>query len=146
MVVLLIITALGTILLGHLVMRRLDLFIDRGGITDSPQGRINRGMLVYGAPDAAEKMQKAGIKCALLTTSDFPEDGFFSALLALSADDLGNLAVCGAAKRADPGIYIIARCNSPELRGVFEAAGAKRLLCAGEPIEGLLAEMRGDGR
>lgn len=143
MTVLLIIASIGVILLGYLVMCRLDNFLERGGIPDSPKGRANQGVLVYGAPDVAEKINRSGMKCKNLTTLPFPEDGFYSALFALSGDDRGNLAICHAAKRADPGITIIARCSAPELRGVFETMGANRLLATGEPIDALLAELRG---
>lgn len=146
MTVLLIITTLGILSLGYLVMHRLDTFLERGNLLDSPQGRANQGILVYGAPDIAEKLHKIGMKCHIVTTGSFPEEGFYSALFALSGDDRKNLAICSAAKRADPGITIIARCNEPELRGVFQATGVQKLLDAGEPIDGLLAELRGAGR
>lgn len=146
MTVLLFITAIGVILIGYLAMCRLDHFLERGGILDSPQGRANQGVLVYGAPDVAEKIHKTGMKCKNLTALAFPEDGVYSALFALSSDDRGNLAICHAAKHADPEITIIARCSAPELRGVFEALGATRLLGTGEPIDALLAELWGADR
>ncbi|MPM92332.1 hypothetical protein SDC9_139467 [bioreactor metagenome] len=142
MAVLLIFTALGTFLLGYLVMYRLDLFFAKSGFLDGPTGRINQGVLVYGAPDVAEKLNKSGMKCKVLMTLPFPEGDYYSAVFALSGNDEQNLAVCHAAKRADPGIYIIARCNTPALREIFEDTGAERLLAAGEPIDPLLAEMR----
>ncbi len=146
MAVLLTITTLGSLLLGYLVMCRLDNFLERGSILDSPQGRANQGVLVYGAPDVAEKIHRTGMKCKNLATLAFPEDGFYSALFALSSDDRSNLALCSAAKRADPGITMIARCNAPELRSVFQAVGVSRLLGTDEPIDVLLAELWGVGR
>ncbi|MEA4933787.1 MAG: NAD-binding protein [Lawsonibacter sp.] len=146
MTFLLFITTLGVILLGYLVMCRLDNFLERGGILDSPQGRVNQGVLVYGAPDVAEKINRAGMKCRNLAALPFPEDGLYSALFALSGDDRGNLAICHAAKHADPGITIIARCSAPELRGVFETMGANRLLGTDESIDALLAELWGASR
>lgn len=146
MAVLLLITAIGVVLLGYLVMCHLDHFLERGGILDSPQGRANQGVLVYGAPDVAEKIHKAGMKYKILTALTFPEDGLYSAVFALSSDDRGNLAICDAAKRADPEITIIARCSAPELRGVFETMGVHRLLGTGESIDTLLAELWGADR
>lgn len=142
---LLVVGLLGIILLGFVVMRRIDRFMESGGITDSLQGRANNGVLVFGAPEAVAKMAKAGIKCAELTEPALPEDGSYSALFALSGDDMANLALCHAAKKADPGITVVARCGSPELRGVFADAGADCLLTAGEAIGPLLARLRGDG-
>ena len=141
MKVLLGIASLGIILLGYLIMCRVDKFLERGGILDSPQGRANQGILVYGAPDVVKKIHKRGMSCRTLTTLTFPEDGLYSALFALSGDDCGNLAVCHAAKRADPGITIVARCSTPQMRDAFKAAGVHKVLDAGEPIDGLLAEL-----
>ena len=146
MTVLLILATLGTFLLGYFIMRRLDLFFEKDSFLDGPQGRVNQGILVYGAPEVVEKIKKSGMKCNALMTSSFPEDGFYSALFAFSRDDLKNLEICHAAKCADPGIYIIARCNAPDLRKVFEDAGTDQLLSAGESVDVLLAEMRGIGK
>lgn len=146
MTVLLILATLGAFLLSYFIMRRLDLFFEKDNFLDGPQGRANQGILVYGAPDVVEKMKKSGMKCSALTALSFPEDGFYSALFAFSSDDLKNLEICHAAKCADPGIYIIVRCNTPDLRKVFEDAGADRLLSAGESVDVLLAEMRGIGK
>jgi hypothetical protein len=146
MTILLVISTLGVVVLVFFVMLRLDNFLGKGGILDGPQGRANQGVLLYGAPDAKEKICRMGLKCTTLTMLSFPEDGFYSALLALSRDDNGNIALCHAAKRSDPGIVIIARCNAPEQRGVYEAVGVNRLLDAGEPIDGLLTELWGINR
>lgn len=146
MTILLIISTLGVMLLGYVVMLRLDNFLAKGGVLDGPHRRANRGILLYGAPDAKERICRMGLKCTTLTMLSFPEDGFYSALLALSRDDGGNIAICHAAKCSDPGIAIIARCNAPELRDVYEAVGANRLLDAGEPIDGLLTELWGINR
>ena len=146
MTVLLILATLGAFLLSYSIMRRLDLFFEKDNFLDGPQGRANQGILVYGAPDIVEKMKKSGMKCSPLTTLSIPEDGFYTALFAFSGDDLKNLEICHAAKDADPGIYIIVRCNTPDLCKVFEDAGADRLLSAGESVDVLLAEMRGIGK
>lgn len=146
MTVLLIITTVGVILLGYLVMCRLDNFFERGGILDSPQGRANQGVLIYGAPDVAERIQKIGMKSKNLTTLSFPEDGFYSALFAISDNDQDNLAICYAAKQADPGIAIIARYNTAKVRSTFEAIGADSLLNVNEPVDTLLAELWGVGK
>lgn len=146
MTVLLIITTLGIILLGYAVMYRIDHFMERGGFADSPQGRANQGLLIYGAPELVPRMQRAGVKCKALADPAFPDDGLYAALFALSEDDYKNLAVCKAAKDIDPGIYIVARCGAPELCVIFEITGADRLLGAGEPVDTLLAELCGAGR
>lgn len=146
MTILLILSTLGVMLFGFFVMLRLDNILAKGCILESPHSRANQGVLLYGAPDAKEKICRIGLKCTTLTMLSFPEDGFYSALLALSGDDGGNIAICRAAKRSDPDIAIIARCNAPELREVYEAVGASRLLDAGESIDGLLTELWGINR
>lgn len=140
---LLIISMLGMILLGYVIMCRIDRFIEKGGIIDSPQGRENQGTLVYGAPEAILKIQKAGMKCRTLMNPIFPEDGLYSAFFILSGDDQINLVLSRAAKKFDPGIFVIARCNDPKLIDIFGAAGADRVLRLDEPIDSLLAEIRG---
>jgi len=42
MAVFLVLFALGFVYLGYLVMRRIDRFIDGGGVIDSPRGRAER--------------------------------------------------------------------------------------------------------
>lgn len=143
MTILLTVATMGMLMLGYFVMRRLDNFIERGGILDSPQGRANQGVLIYGAPEVEEKIHKIGMKCKILTEPIFPADGPYAALFALSRDDRGNLALCHMARQADPGITIIARCGAPNLQGVFETMGVSRLLGADESVGPLLAELRG---
>ena len=145
MAVLLGVVTLGAVLAGWLVMRRIDAFLDRGGILDSPQGRANRGVLVYGAPEAVSRLQRAGVRCAAIREEVFPEDGLYAALFALSADDGMNLSLIHSARRADPGIYVLARCNAPGLSPAYEAAGAARLIGPGEPVEALISELGGIG-
>ncbi|WZL79254.1 NAD-binding protein [Eubacteriales bacterium mix99] len=143
MILFLIIVSAGVVMLGYLVMCRIDHFIERGGILESPQGRANQGVLVYGAPDVAEKINKMGMKCRNITAQSYPEDGCYSILFALSDEDKDNLAICHDAKSTDPGIAIVARCNTPNLRDIFINEGVDRLLSAGEPIDSLLTELWG---
>ncbi len=141
--ILLMIAAVGLIALGYLIMYRIDRFIGSGGVLDSPQGRANCGVLLYGAPEIALQIQKMGMKCTLMENPVFPDKGFYSAVFALSAGDPGNLTVCRAAKRTDPSIYMVARCNEPELREAFEAAGVDYVLGGEETVDSFLAELRG---
>ena len=143
LILFLIIVSAGVVMLGYLVMCRIDHFIERGGILESPQGRANQGVLVYGAPDVAEKINKMGMKCRNITAQSYPEDGCYSILFALSDDDKDNLTICHDAKSTDPGIAIVARCNTPNLRDIFINEGVDRLLSAGEPIDSLLTELWG---
>jgi hypothetical protein len=129
---------------GYYVVTGVDRFIARGGITDSPPGRGNQGILVYGPPQAAADIQKTGMKYRVIQSLPIPEDGYYSALFALSEDDFGNLAVCKAAKRLDPGIYMVARCGTENLRSSFEEAGVTLLLGQSEPVEALVAGMFGE--
>ncbi|MPM37539.1 hypothetical protein SDC9_84157 [bioreactor metagenome] len=130
---------------GYYVVAGVDRFLARGGIADSPQGRANKGILVYGSPQTAAGIQKAGMKYRVIESLPIPEDGNYSALFALSEDDFGNLAVCKAARRLDPGIYMVARCGTEELRSSFVETGVTLLLSQSEPVEPLLAGIIGEG-
>ncbi|WP_312938971.1 hypothetical protein [Oscillibacter sp.] len=143
MTILLAATTVRLLVLGFFVIQRLNNFIERGGFLDSPQGRANQGILIYGAPEIEENIHKRGMKCRILTDPIFPEDSLYSALFALSQDDCANLALCHTARQADPGITMIARCSAPNLQDVFEALGVIRLLRAEESVSLLLAELGG---
>ncbi|HWP79282.1 MAG TPA: hypothetical protein VN446_01455 [Candidatus Acidoferrum sp.] len=127
--------------LGYLVAAGVDRFTARGGIAESPQGRANRGVLLYGSPQAEVALKRAGVKCRVLTEPSMPQDGSYTALLALSEDDAANLALCRAAFRLDPGICIVARCATPELQDSFREAGAGLLLGRGEPADTVIARL-----
>ena len=143
MTALLIVALFGIALLVYDAMRRIDRFIEKGGLADSPQGRANRGILVFGSLEAADKFKHVGLRFRVLHQPIFPEDGCYSALFSLSANDDENLILCCAAKRSDPGIYLIVRCNSPQLHSIFETIGANCILNAGECIDTLLEELGG---
>lgn len=146
MTVFLIIMLLCIFILGYLVMCRLDNFFDKGGIIDSPKRRENQGVMVYGASDVAQKIRNFGIKCRVLTEPVFPNDGYYSALFALSSDDGNNLLICSATKQEEPGVCVIVRSNSSQSDEVFKTAGVNFILGPGEPIDGLLTEMWGIGK
>lgn len=146
MMVLLSVATLGLIVFGYFVMCRLDSFIERGGFAGDTLGRANYGALVYGSPKAVASIQKAGIVCRQLEMPTFPDDGPYSAFFVLSQDDCENLALCYSAKRADSGIYVVARCNTPVLYRAFEAAKADRILASEEQVDALFADFGGVGR
>lgn len=138
---LLIISIIGTILFGYFIICRISKSIESGRFIDSPQGRANHGILVYGVADVAKKISEHGIKCQIVTDLVIPENGFFSALFALSANDMDNLMICCAAKKADPDIYIIAWCNDVQHDKIFIEVGASYVLSPHETIDGLLSEL-----
>lgn len=144
MVLFVIAFSLGMLVLGYLVMRRIDSFLERGGIIDSPQGRAHRGVLVYGPPALIPKIERAGLPCKMLAEPSFPDEYRYAALFILSENDSANFALLVAAKRADPDIFVIVRANARELREAFGNAGANRVICEGESLESLLAELTGD--
>jgi hypothetical protein len=136
--------SLGMLVLGYLVMRGIDGFLERGGIIDSPQGRAHRGALVYGPPGVIPQIERAGLPCKLLAEPSFPDEYRYAALFILSENDGANLALLLAAKRADPDIFVVARANARALYAAYGNAGANRVICEGESLESLLAELSGD--
>jgi len=139
-----ILTAAAVLLLGFWLMKRIDDLMASGRIVDCEAARINCGALVYAAPEIHKYLCKAGIRCVTLTRPQYPDEGFYSALFALSESDLDNLALCRAAKEHDLGVYIVARCCDAALYGVYRDIGVDRILRAGEPEGAIAAELWGD--
>jgi hypothetical protein len=142
MSVLLVITTLGIIFLGYLIMRRIDNFMAGGGFADSREGRRKMGVLVFGSHAAACAALDAGIQCTELTEPVLPQDnGYYSAIFILSEREPENLALCRAARREDPDILIIVRCADSCLKEVYTELGACHILTPDQPVEAMLSEL-----
>jgi len=132
----------GTVLFGYFVVRRMDRFFSYRGPDSAPPGRQKAELLVFGTPAELERIQAAGFRCLMADAFFLPENGCFSALLALCGDDAENLAMCRKMRRCDPEIYVIARSGTALLSEAYTAAGADRILLPGESLEGILNELR----
>ncbi len=130
----------------YFMMCCLDDFIERGGIIDSPQGRSNKGVVIYGSIDIVEKLKKIGINYCHLKDPVFPEDGFYLMIFVLSPDDGKNLSLCLDARHSDPDIYIVAQCNRPYLQNVFKDVGANYIINPDDSIDRILLEIWGNDR
>lgn len=144
MSVLLVITALGILLLGYLIMRRIDNFIAGGGFVESWEGRKKMGVLIFGSHAAACAALNAGIQCTELTEPALPQDnGYYSAIFLLSEQESENLVLCRAVHREDPDLLIIVRCADTRLKEVYTKLGACHILSPDEPVEAMLSELWG---
>ncbi len=138
------VTALGIIILGYVMMRRIDNFIADGGFVDSREGRRRMGVLIFGSHAAVSAALNAGIQCTELTEPVLPQDnGYYSAILVLSEYESENLALCRAAHQEDPDICIIVRCADSRLKEVYTKLGACRIFTPGEPVETMLSQLWG---
>jgi hypothetical protein len=100
-------------------------------------------ILIYGAPDLEKKFRHSGIKCRQLALPIFPRSPHYSALFALSNNDILNLKILTMAKTSDPDVMLIARCNHASMMEVFKSIGVDRILTAAEPIDPLIDELQG---
>lgn len=138
------VTALGIIILGYMIMRRIDNFITDGGFVDSREGRRKMGVLIFGSHAAACAALSAGIQCTELTEPALPQDNcYYSAILVLSERESENLALCRAARQEDPDICIIVRCADSRLKEVYAELGACHIFSPDEPVEAMLSQLWG---
>lgn len=126
MTVVLIISTLGVLLLGYLVMIRLDRFLSGTRETKLPPEKTRVTALVFGGTaELYAQLEREGISYRKTSRPELPDFTAFSTFLALSNDDLDNLTACNRAKHAMPGISVIALCNdSMYMDMYYETAGA----------------------
>jgi hypothetical protein len=146
MTALLITGIISFLIFVYFMMCCLDNFIGRGGIIDSPQGRFNHGVLIYGSKDIIEKLKKFDVNYRYLINPVFPDDGFYLMIFSMSPDDEKNLSLCLEARHSDPDIYIVAQCRSPYLHNVFKDVGANCIINSDDSIDGILSEIWGKNR
>lgn len=97
MTALLIISTLGVLLLGYMVMIKLDRFLSGGHETKLPLERTRVAVVVFGG--SAELLDREGITYRTTPRPELPGGTAFSMFLALSNDDLDNLALQPARAR-----------------------------------------------
>lgn len=144
MTALLIISTLGVLLLGYMVMIRLDRFLSGGHETKLPLERVRVAVVVFGGnAELFRLLDREGITYRTTSRPELPDGTAFSMFLALSNDDLDNLTACNRAKHAAPGIKIIALCNDNTYMDMYSAAAGAGVL-RGMPSAGdILLVMKG---
>lgn len=141
----LLISTLGVMLLGFVILRRMDAFFDSGGFLAPPGGGAEGGVLVCGSPSTVDRLEKLGVRCAEWTGEGAMERRW-AAVLALWDSDEENLSLCRAARRSGAEVYIVARCHAPAQLEAFRSAGADRVLLTGETLSVVLAQLQERGR
>lgn len=128
--------------IGFVITHKFDLFIEHGGILDSPEGRRKAGILIYGYDNAIRTAKQMGILHTVLETPVFPDDKYsYAALLALSDKEEENLVLCREAYKNDPDICLIVRCINPAMKEWYEEMGACRVIMPNESVEEVLKDL-----
>lgn len=144
MTALLIISTLGVMALGYLVMLRLDRFLSGARETGLPVKKACVTAIVFGGNrELFSLLNTQGIPYRATNRPELPKDAAGSTLLALSKDDLDNLALCSRARRAVPDIAIIALCNDALYMDMYTAAAGDGVLTGHPSAEDILFIMKG---
>lgn len=138
----LIFVMIGIFLWGYVIMLRFEKFISKGEVSDNTIGRRKMGILIFGSHEAVCNADKEGIQYMELTKPVLPKnDDYYSAILILSKNEADNLALCQAVYQYDPDIYIIVRCENPQMKDVYRSLGANRIILPDESSDMVLAEL-----
>lgn len=147
MIVPFIVVMAGILLYGYFLMRRLDQFIERGGIAKEPDEQEKVDILLYGEPEMLEQLRRALMDAqARFDMTDEPEvpDGTaYRWIAALSKDDERNLLVCLAARRKNAGIRTMAKCNDRVYEEIFRQTGITVVLREDDTANRILACLKG---
>lgn len=144
MTAVLIVSTLGILLLGYVVMTKLDAFL-AGKPKAKPPHRIQRAnVLVFGgSAEFYRLLDREGIPYRTTSKPGIPAGAVFSVFLALSNDDLDNLTACNRAKHALPGIRIIALCNDYTYMDMYTDAVGTGVLHGRPSPKDILIVMKG---
>lgn len=145
MTAVLIIATLSVMALGYFVMVKLDGYISgpRGAALPVPRERVTA--LLYGADDDLCALLSAeGISFRIATRPELPVTTGFSAFVALSHDDLDNLAMCNRVKHVFPEAKIIALCNDSLYMDMYEEAAGSGVLSGRPNARDVLVVMKGE--
>ncbi|MEA5014694.1 MAG: NAD-binding protein [Candidatus Limiplasma sp.] len=147
MAVLLLMVSIGVVLYGYLLVRRLDRFIQRGGIVQEPAAMVRKEILLYGGKDAvgriARALDEAAITYDRTAEMDVRNGAAYDWVGAFSESDADNLLFCLLAKRKNERIHTLAECNDRMYENVFKQAGITAILPKNAPVDQILACLKG---
>lgn len=119
-----IISMMGVIALGYVLMNRMDAWINDSGFIDTQAPRSAYYFIVYAAPEWKDSIthffSKISITCWFLDEARMPPTIQAPCILALSESDWENLCLCHEARHFSPDIHTLALCNHSQYRGLFE--------------------------
>jgi hypothetical protein len=135
MMAFIIISMMGVIALGYVLMNRMDAWISDGGFIDMRAPQAVYHFLVYAAPEWKEPITRlllhTPVTCQFLDEARLPPSIEAQYILALSENDWENLCLCHEARHFSPDVNALALCHQPQYRALFENL-AVNYVCAGE--------------
>ena len=147
MTIVLIITTIGILLYGYLLMQRIDSFFEKHSDNQMPVATMNKDVLLYGKPKALNAL------CGKLGSSDISYDCVEEPALcthtayrwvcAFSDSDIDNLQLCKAAKREQKHIHLAAKCNDSIYEDIYKHIGVSLVLHKDIHGDNLLACIEG---
>lgn len=144
---LLIITTVGIMLFGFVIMGQLDNFIGSSGFTESSQELLIRTILLFGekkiVTDISTHLSGRNISYHIAKEPDVPENIIFFVVLALSDNDMDNLLLCNKAKHVCPDVLTVAKCNENIYKKVFENAVINCILTGHLTPDSVLCAVKG---
>lgn len=145
MTAVLLISTLGVMALGFYVMMKFDRFASgaHGTAVHAPRERVTA--LIYGAgAELCDLLADEGISYRLVPRPELPDTTGFSVLIALSHDDLDNLAMCNRVRHVFPEAKIIALCNDTLYMDMYEEAAGSGVLSGRPNARDVLVVMKGE--
>ncbi len=121
---LLIIAVIGAMLIGYVAVSRLDGFFGRVGFTKEPDAIVTKDIFLYGDQQAvkalSECLNNARITNDWAAEPEMNAGVHYSWFGAFSGSDEDNLLACLSAKRNQPDIHTMAKCNDTTYQNVFK--------------------------
>jgi hypothetical protein len=143
--IILALMTIATMLLGFLVMRRLDGYFQRRGTLGEAPVLSRAGILLFGQGALivalGALLQDKDIGYVALCGDHIPSGAAFTVAVALSDSDLDNLLFCANVRRHYAGVPVLARCNDYVYRDVYASVGAERVYDKNVRPEAILSEL-----
>lgn len=149
MIALLIITSVGVILYGYMLMGRMDRFMERGGFAGELKSIavLEREILLYGGRKTIDAITSA-LEDAAITYDhtnelEIKDEVTYHWVGAFSKDDESNLFICMLAKRKNESIRMMAKCNDMVYENIFRQMGVTVIFQNDISPKRILACLRG---
>jgi hypothetical protein len=147
MTAILIISGLGIMILGYILMDNIDRFMKKGGVVKEYQGESESTVLIYASdgilPALEPLLSREHISYRILRDPHSPRNLHTHTALAISDNDLDNLLFCSEIRHLHPNAYTIARCNNALYQHVYEGVGIHRILTGTTTPDRILSVMKG---
>ena len=134
------------LLAGYWLMKRLDHFLAFHITVPDDTARPSADLALYAPEELKQnlcpKLTQAGIAFDLIEDEESFAGQNYPLICALGDDDLQNLLICSLGKKLGQGHTIVAKCNNPLYRNLFQDAGAFCLETSEQPEERILWEVK----